>query len=182
MREHNPNTDFSDLPIPPTMSLTNEHKTPNMAIINDYLVAITNQCTCGVGSNGYFGAHENGCGSEPLVHLSELPGWPTPVENTTALSAEVDRLKTTIDRDTELLLSMRSSIARRLHTHIAAKEVAVNHGDHDVAVMQDEIIGELYSLQGLIDSGFISRGTPEYRSKPLSTKTPTQELADPPLS
>lgn len=44
-------------------------------IVGTWLAQVHNHCTCGVGPNGYYGAHENGCGLTPEVDLSTLDGW-----------------------------------------------------------------------------------------------------------
>lgn len=48
-----------------------------LRIEDGWLVREANHHTCGTGPDGYYGAHEPGCGLVPEVHLSTLPGWPS---------------------------------------------------------------------------------------------------------
>ncbi|QAY70015.1 hypothetical protein [Xylanimonas protaetiae] len=56
--------------------ITSAAETPaEMSIEGTWLVEAVDGCTCGVGPHGYYGAHEPGCGSVPLVNLATLAGW-----------------------------------------------------------------------------------------------------------
>ena len=46
---------------------------PSWRIEGTWLVEVVNECTCGVAGLGY--GHERGCGMEPIVDLSKIPGW-----------------------------------------------------------------------------------------------------------
>lgn len=43
-----------------------------LAVIGDYLVAATGEHTCGTGPDGHYGAHEPGCGYEPITPLDQI--------------------------------------------------------------------------------------------------------------
>lgn len=42
------------------------------SLVNGVLVEWVNHCTCAVGPHGYYGAHERGCGSEPVAFFTAL--------------------------------------------------------------------------------------------------------------
>lgn len=46
-----------------------------LRIESDWLVQEVDEHTCGTDRGGHYGAHEPGCGLEPVLDLSVLPGW-----------------------------------------------------------------------------------------------------------
>lgn len=46
---------------------------------NGWLVEVVNEHTCGTGEDGYYGAHEPGCGTLPIARIEDLlhqqTGW-----------------------------------------------------------------------------------------------------------
>lgn len=47
-----------------------------LSILNGWLVLDVGRHNCGTDFGGHFGAHEPGCGIEPVVRLDTLDGWP----------------------------------------------------------------------------------------------------------
>lgn len=48
---------------------------PRLRVEGHWLVQEVDRHTCGTGPGGHYGAHEPGCGLEPVLDLSTLPGW-----------------------------------------------------------------------------------------------------------
>ena len=48
-------------------------KEPPWRIEGTWLVEVVDGCNCGAAGLGY--GHERGCGMEPIVDLSKIPGW-----------------------------------------------------------------------------------------------------------
>jgi hypothetical protein len=46
----------------------------------DYLCEYVDHCTCGVGRGGHYGAHEPGCGLEPVGPIAQLIAAQSPPE------------------------------------------------------------------------------------------------------
>ena len=44
-------------------------------IVNGWLTEQAGEHTCGTVDGGYYGTHEPGCGTVPLVRLRSLDGW-----------------------------------------------------------------------------------------------------------
>lgn len=72
----------------------------DMSIMNGYLVLSVNEHTCGTGPDGHYGAHEPGCGYEPLVNLAEIPGYPA---DAASAMDRVNRLHQTVLRGNSTL-------------------------------------------------------------------------------
>jgi hypothetical protein len=53
--------------------ITEDFKAGKVGIENGWLVEYVSKHTCGTGPNGYYGAHEPGCGTVPLMDLWK--GW-----------------------------------------------------------------------------------------------------------
>ncbi len=64
---------------------TPEPSPSTFAIEGHWLVEHVNEHTCGTGKDGYYGAHEPGCGSVPLQDLSQMDGY---AEHVAAIRAE----------------------------------------------------------------------------------------------
>lgn len=50
-------------------------ETHRLAIESGWLVEVVNHHTCGTGPNGYYGAHEPGCGSIPICRVEDIEGF-----------------------------------------------------------------------------------------------------------
>lgn len=55
-----------------TTACEREVETWEYAIEGDWLVEVVNKHTCGTGPDGYYGAHEPGCGSIPVANIGPL--------------------------------------------------------------------------------------------------------------
>ena len=55
------------------------------SIEGHWLVEHVNEHTCGTGKDGYYGAHEPGCGTLPVQDLAQMDGWD---EHVAAIKAE----------------------------------------------------------------------------------------------
>lgn len=69
-----------------------------LRIEEHWLVREVNEHTCGTGPNGYYGAHEPGCGLVPELDLSALPGWRSEAEiKAEALREAADQIRLYIE-------------------------------------------------------------------------------------
>lgn len=110
---------------------TEAHDPKNLSIMNGWLVECVGEHTCGTGPDGYYGAHEPGCGYEPLVNLSELPGYPDEEKWGVALGDMTERAqKAEAERDAALAAveRVRALEAFSLTDSYLAWTV-VDHGD-----------------------------------------------------
>ena len=57
----------------------------SFSIEGHWLVEYVNEHTCGTGRDGYYGAHERGCGTVPVQDLAQMDGW---AEHVAAIKAE----------------------------------------------------------------------------------------------
>lgn len=48
----------------------------DLVIYNGWLAALSRGCSCAGGTIESSYHHENGCGLDPIIELSKLPGWP----------------------------------------------------------------------------------------------------------
>lgn len=61
--------------VPAAGEAATEAETGTLRVEGHWLVREVDHHTCGTSPDGYYGAHEPGCGLVPEVDLSALPGW-----------------------------------------------------------------------------------------------------------